>query len=203
MRIGATWLLLLLSGLLLPSPARTAEPLSLETRISLPRVSGRIDHLAVDVAAGRLFIAELGNGTVDVVDLERRQPTARISGLKEPQGVGWASRAGVLIIANGGDGSVRLFDGKSLAPIGSVALGSDADNVRIDPKTGTAIVGYGDGGLAVIDPERRARIAEVKLRAHPEAFQLDGRAGRIFVNVPDANEIAVVDLAARAFSYRT
>src|SRR5512132_3747987 len=44
-------------------------PLLLERRIPLADVSGRIDHMAVDLRRQRLFVAELGNGTIDVIDL--------------------------------------------------------------------------------------------------------------------------------------
>ena len=63
-------------------------------------------------------------------------------------------RADVILIANAGDGSVRLFSAKDFLPAGSVPLGDDADNVRIDPRNGLAVVGYGNGGLALIEPAR-------------------------------------------------
>ena len=49
--------------------AEPPAPLVLERTIALKGVTGRIDHLAVDLARKRLFVAELGNGTVDVIDL--------------------------------------------------------------------------------------------------------------------------------------
>ena len=70
-------------------------------------VSGRIDHMAVDLRRGRLFVAELGNNTVDVVDLAAGRAVHRISGLREPQGIGYAPAADVIAVANAGDGSVR------------------------------------------------------------------------------------------------
>jgi outer membrane protein assembly factor BamB len=54
-------------------------------------------------------------------------------------------------------------------------------------------VGYGDGGLAAIDPESGKQVADVKLDAHPESFQLETKGKRIFVNVPNAGYVAVVD----------
>jgi hypothetical protein len=57
-------------------------------------------------------------------------------------------------------------------------------------------VGYGEGGLATLDPASGSVVARAKLSAHPEGFQLDPAAHRAFVNVPDAHEIAVIDLAA-------
>src|SRR5262249_3628796 len=109
-------------------------PLALERRIPLQGVSGRIDHLAVDVEHRRIFVAELGNGTVDAVDLSSGE-ARRISGLKEPQGLAYLPDQNELVAASGGDGSLRFFDASSLAILGSIALGDDADNVRIDATT--------------------------------------------------------------------
>jgi hypothetical protein len=62
------------------------SPLVLEAKVPLGQVRGRIDHLAVDVARQRLFVAELGNDTVGVVDLERHTVLRTLTGLREPQG---------------------------------------------------------------------------------------------------------------------
>jgi DNA-binding beta-propeller fold protein YncE len=172
-----------------------APALQLERTIPLPKVTGRIDHMAIDLARKRLFVAELGNNTVDVIDLANDKTMHRIEGLKEPQGIGYAPKADVVAIANAGDGSVRLFRGADFAPLGTVALGDDADNIRLDPNSGMLVVGYGAGGLATLDPASGSVMARAKLSAHPESFQLDPAARRVFVNVPNTHEIAVVDLA--------
>jgi DNA-binding beta-propeller fold protein YncE len=167
--------------------------LQLERAIPLPNVAGRIDHLAIDVAHQRLFVAELGNGSVDAVDLSSGE-TRRIGGLKEPQGLAYLPDRDELVVASGGDGTVRIFDATSLKPVGSVSLGDDADDARVDPKTGQVVVGYGSGGLAVLDAARHRVVRTIKLGGHPEGFQIDGEGRKAFVNVPDAHEIVVVDL---------
>jgi hypothetical protein len=116
--------------------------------------------------------------------------------LKEPQGPAYAPAADVLGVASAGDGSVRLFHGADLLPAGTVDLADDADNVRLDARTGNLVVGYGSGGLAVIDPAKASVVSHIPLQAHPEGFQLDPARRRAFVNVPDAHQIAVVDLDA-------
>lgn len=150
-----------------------APPLVLERTIALRGVTGRIDHMAFDPSRKRLFVAELGNGTLDVIDLTTGAVTRRIEGLQEPQDVGYAVAADVLAVASSGDGSVRLFRGGDLSPLGSINLGADADNVRLDVRTGDFIVGYGSGGLALINPVRASLILRIPLPAHPEGFQLD------------------------------
>jgi DNA-binding beta-propeller fold protein YncE len=172
----------------------TQAPLVLERTIDLPNVSGRIDHMAVDLRRRRLFVAELGNNTVDVVDVAAGRVIHRIDGLREPQGVGYAPAADVIAIANAGDGSVRFFNGEDFAPAGGVDLGDDADNVRVDARSGKFLVGYGSGGIATLDPAGRTVIAKAVLPAHPEGFRVDADGRRALVNVPDAGQIAAVDL---------
>jgi len=167
--------------------------LDLETKIPLGEVKGRIDHLAVDAKRRRIFIAELGNDTVGIVDLDGRKVTHTVSGLKEPQGVAYVPSSDMLYVANAGDGSVRLFQAGDYGAAGQIDLGDDADNVRVDAAANQVLVGYGRGALAVIDPAARRKIADIPLRAHPESFQLAPASGRVFVNLPQMREIAVVD----------
>jgi DNA-binding beta-propeller fold protein YncE len=173
----------------------TDAPLVLEVKIPLGQVRGRIDHLAVDVARQRLFVAELGNDTVGVVDLAHQAVLRTLTGLHEPQGVGYEPSTDSLYVANAGDGSVQIFQGADLAPVGRIDLGEDADNVRIDPNTHRIIVGYGKGVLAVIDPASRKKIGDIKLKGHPESFQITADGNQSIVNVPDAREIAAVNFA--------
>jgi DNA-binding beta-propeller fold protein YncE len=179
--------------------ARSAEmaTLQLEAKIPLGDVHGRIDHMAVDLKRQRLFIAELGNDSVGIVDLQNRKLMRRIGGLKEPQGVGYEASADMLYVANAGDGSVRLFEGDDYREVGQIELGSDADNVRTDTAANRVLIGYGSGALAIIDVASRNKVGDIPLKAHPESFQIDPDAGRIFVNVPDAHGIAVIDRASQ------
>jgi hypothetical protein len=170
-----------------------AQPLQLEAKIPLGDVRGRIDHMAVDLARHRLFVAALGNSSLAVVDLEAKRLDRSIGGLSEPQGVGYDPATDTLYVANAGDGTVRLFKGADLLPGGHIELGSDADNIRVDAKAGRVFIGYGDGALAVVDAATHYKIASTPLKAHPESFQLDGNTSRIFVNVPNRGAIDVVD----------
>src|SRR5262245_6983857 len=124
---------------ILGQPA-TSALLQLEDKILLGVVSGRIDHMAVDLERHRLFVAELGNNSVGVVDLNTQNVIHRISGLKEPQGVAYVNDT--LYVANGGDGSVRFFAGPTYSPAGRIDLGTDADNIRVDRGANHLLVGY-------------------------------------------------------------
>jgi hypothetical protein len=193
------WAILLAASLFWPAATAAqaaSPPLILEAKIPLGQVSGRIDHLGIDLKRQRLLVAELGNNSLGVVDLAAGKVLRRITGLSEPQGVAYVPFADSVFVANAGDGSVRVLRGEDLTPIGRIELGDDADNVRVDTARKRVLVGYGKGALAVIDPVSLSKTADIRLRAHPEGFRIDETGTQVFVNVPDAHEIVVADLAA-------
>jgi hypothetical protein len=79
----------------------------------------------------------------------------------------------------------------------SIKLSDDADNIRYDPVTKHNYVGYADGALGIIDARSNKHIGDIKLEGHPESFQLERSGSRIFVNIPTANHIVVVDREKR------
>jgi len=170
-----------------------AQPLRLETKILLGNVGGRIDHMAIDLARNRLFVAELGNNSVGIVDLTARGVVRRLTELKEPQGVAYLQATDTLYVANRRDGSVRRFHGPDYTPAGRIELHSDADNIRIDGAGGRVFVGYGEGALAVIDATNNVTVGLISLKAHPESFQLDPATQEVFVNLPDERAMVVVN----------
>jgi DNA-binding beta-propeller fold protein YncE/protein-tyrosine-phosphatase len=169
------------------------SPLSLVGTIDLPRVEGRIDHLAVDVNARRLYVAALGNNTVEVLDLKSSAHLKSLAGFREPQGIAVAPDAKVVAIANGQGDGVQFINAATFQPVKSVTLGDDADNVRYDAAAKRLFVGYGGGALAAIEPADGKVLGQAKLAGHPESFQLERSGSRVFVNVPTDDQVAVVD----------
>lgn len=172
-----------------------AGSLEVAAKIPLPGGQGRMDHLACDEDAHRLFVAELGNASVAVVDLEGRRLDRRLRGFHEPQGVVFLPSLARLYVSDGGDGSVVAYDARSLRLLGRRELGGDADNIRIDPEGKRLYVGH-DEALAVLDASSLEMVADIALGGHPEGFQL-ASAGAIYVNVPAGRQVAVVDGRAR------
>ena len=173
------------------------QPLQLEKTIPLPDVQGRIDHLAIDLKAHRLFVAALGNNTLEVIDLEAGKRIHSVPGLAEPQGIAYIPATNRVFVANGGDGSVREFDASTWKLQHSTPFGDDADNLRYDTANGHIWVGYGSGALGEID-QHGAKLADIAVGSHPESFQLEKNGPRIFVNLPKSQKIAVVDRKTRA-----
>ena len=182
----------------MPSSGRADAGLTLVARIPLGAVSGRIDHLAIDSTRQRLFIAELGNDTIGVVDLAGAVLLTRIAGFSEPQGIEYDPVTDQIFVANGGSGQVSILSGSDFHLVMQTQLAGDADNIRLAGFRGhaTVYVGYGDGGIAALDPASGAVIADYPLAAHPEGFQIDDLHHQIYVNMPFAQDIAAVDLTS-------
>jgi DNA-binding beta-propeller fold protein YncE len=168
-------------------------PLELIGTIPLPGVKGRIDHLAVDVKGHRLFVAALGNDTLEILDTESLRHLASVRGFGEPQGVAYLAEQNALFVASGSANRVDILDGASLAVLKQLGDLGDADNLRYDPVAKRILVGYGSGALRLLNAATGELAGEIKLEAHPESFQLESNGNRIFVNVPKAGHIAVVD----------
>ncbi len=166
-------------------------PLVLVATISLPHVDGRIDHLAFDQATDHLFVAALGNGTVEVIDTRADRDIRSLSGFREPQGIAVAPEGGPIGVANGEGTGVDLLNEHDFHRVATVALGDDSDDMR--EKDGRLYVGYGEGDIAAIDPRQAKVIARAAVPGHPEAFSLEHHGTRIFVNVPTAGRIIVID----------
>jgi DNA-binding beta-propeller fold protein YncE len=189
--ITASVLWLLLSC----SVAQTSNnSLKLERTIDLPNVSGRIDHLAIDLKKQIVYIAALGNNTVEVVDLKLGKVIHTIKDLDEPQGIIYIPDNNSILVSNGGTGECIAFNADSFEKTGSVKLSGDADNIRYDATDKLIYVGYGNGGIAIIDARTFKNIKDIQFLGHPESFQVDKTAKKIYVNIPDERKIDVIDL---------
>jgi len=170
-----------------------SAPLKLKQTIPLPGVEGRIDHFASDPSGQRLFVCALGNNTVEVLDLQKGERVHTITGLGAPQGVGYVPEVNRLFVANDKGGICKVYDGKSFQQISELNFKDDADNVRYDDAAKKVYVGFGSSGIAIVNAADGKQIGSIKLSAHPEAFELEQNGRRIFVNVPNSRNVAVID----------
>jgi DNA-binding beta-propeller fold protein YncE len=175
-------------------PEFGAGLLHLERVIPLHGVKGRIDHMDINLKDQVVYIAALGNNTLEAVSLLTGKVVHSIKGLAEPQGVSYIPQHREVFVANGGNGDCYFYNATNFERTATIHLSSDADNVRYDSCERKIYVGYGSGGIAVIDADSHKEIGQVALPAHPEGFQLDKRLNHLFVNMPDADMIGVVDL---------
>src|SRR5437667_1233414 len=165
----------------------------LNQTIPLPAVEGRIDHLALDPSGERLFVCALGNNTVEGLDLRKGERIHSITGLGAPQRIVYIPELDRLFVANDKGGICKIYDVKSFQTLGELNFKDDADNVRYYDATKKIYVGFGSGGIAVVNAPDGKQIGSIKLSAHPESFELEKNGKRIFVNVPNARQVAVID----------
>lgn len=197
--------------------ARTAAPsrdspavLKFAGSIPLAHVRGRMDHVSVDVPGRRLFAAAYDNHTLEVIDLAAGGQVRSLQ-LDEPQQSYFVPSADRLFVASSGDGTVKIFNGTTLALVRTVHLSSDADNMRYDAVRRHVLVNYGgekylfgkavarqgekDGAVAILDLDGKL-LGRIPIGGHPEALQLEQKSGdRVFINDPEKHEIVVADLS--------
>ena len=186
-------IVILLAALLLPVARAqpSPEPLKQVATIALPNVLGRIDHLAFDAQNQRLFVAAVGNDTVEVVDAARNAHLKSLPGFHEPQGIAVATDFGAIAVANGDTGTLQLLDAESFAMRWTADVGGDADNVLYDAAAKQLYVAA-EGGLYRVDPRSGKVTKAVSIDGHPESFQLEVDGKRVFANLPGVVSSQVV-----------
>ena len=170
------------------------ERLKPEKEILMPEVKGRIDHMAINLKDKMIYVAALGNNSVEVIDIDKGVVLKSIKGVEEPQGIAYLPEQNEIAVASGGNGDCVFFNASTFEKLATVHLTGDADNIRYDAVEKKMYVGYGNGGMALIDPVVHKQIGDIKLPAHPESFQIDKKNALLFVNLPDDHSIAVIDI---------
>jgi len=218
------------SSPLLAQTGPAAEPLVFLAAVPIKNVEGRLDHLAVDVASRKLFVAALENHSIEVIDLVKRRRVHRLAGVNEPQGLMFLVEHRLLLVCSRGDGTCRTFDCRTYTEGPWADLGRNADNIRFAAADNLVLVGSGgepgsglltairlapllppaEGGqpspprspadLLLDRPRQADPSMDVALPSHPESFQLDPASHRIYVNVPDEHAIAVLTLTDMGLS---
>jgi hypothetical protein len=181
--------------ILLVRAAQAEEPktMKLIQTIPLKGVAGRFDHLAIDRPGERLFVANLSNNSLDIVDLKAGKLVKQIAGQEKAQGVAYAPELGRIYQGNGTDGVCNVFDGTTFEKLHSLKL-SDADNVRYNSKSGLVYVGHAEASLTAFDANSYAVKATMKLPGPPESFQIDAERKRLYVNCLKPATVAIIDL---------
>jgi DNA-binding beta-propeller fold protein YncE len=176
-----------------PLSAADPERLNLVQTVQLEGAAGRLDHFALDAEGGRLFVANLSNNSLDVIDLKAGKPVKQIPDQKKVQGIAYAPGVDRIFVGNGVDGVCRVFDGKTYSLLHTLKM-LDADNVRFDPTTGLVYVGHAEHALTAFDAKTLEVKATVRLPGQPEAFQLDPGQKRLYVNTVKPSAVTAVDL---------
>jgi hypothetical protein len=204
MKINAVAAFLLWLGVF-SAQAQTAPPPTLQRTIALPGVTGKFDHFAYDPAGNRLFAAAAGNHSVEVIDLSSGKVVESLTGLGKPHGLAWISETRRLFASDGVQSDLKTYDGAPLKQMKSIDLSEDADDMVYDAKTKLLYAGHGGSPahpamIAVVDTTNQTLVTNLPVATHPEGLEIDKANDRIFVNVADAAEVAVIDGATHTRS---
>ena len=173
--------------------------LALQSTIALPGVQGKFDHFAMDDAGKRLFVAAAGNHSVEIIDLPTGKVIDSLKGLGKPHGLAWLPKSGSLFVADGTRAELAVYAGVPLRRIKAIPLSEDADDIVFDAAANLLYVGHGGTNaanpaqVAVVDAATLTVVQNLPVGSHPEALEIDAIHDRVFVNIADKGEIAVID----------
>jgi DNA-binding beta-propeller fold protein YncE len=181
----------------------TGALLSLVHTTDLPGIEGDLDHLAIDTAGQRLFVAAEDNGTLRVIDLKTGKLVRTVKGLKNPHSILYLPEQAELYITDGSK-EVKVLDSNTFAVKKTIATMPGADSIGVDRRshrlyavTGGKDVPMTSSAVTEIDTQAARVVKELPIDAiHVEAMALEESGPRMFVNVTDKNYLAVIDRAA-------
>jgi DNA-binding beta-propeller fold protein YncE len=195
-------------ALLLPGalylPAQNTSVVEFQKTIPLPEGVSRFDHFAIDLEGNRLFIAAPGSHSIEVLDLDNGKVSQSLRDLGKPHGLAWLGQSATLYGSDGTQADVKIFFDSPLKQAKSIKLSDDADDLVYNAKSKTLYVGHGGGDstnparIAVIDTANQSLVAEIPVSAHPEGLEVDSATGRLFANIADDAEVAVIDAGTHA-----
>ena len=158
---------------------------------------GGWDYLAVDSAAGRLYVSHATK--VVVIDMEKNTVVGEIAPAPGVHGIALAPELGRAFVSNGRENSASIVDLKTLQITGSVKTGANPDCILYEPVHKEVYTFNGrDNSATVFDAATGEIKATIALPGKPEFAVVDVKAGRIYNNIEDTNEIVVIDTSTHA-----
>ncbi len=156
---------------------------------------GSWDYLRFDAQKRRLFIARATR--VMVADLDSGKLSGEIPNTNGVHGVALAPELHRGVTSNGKANAATVFDLETLKPVATVATGEKPDGILWEPFSKAVLTMNGHANsITMIDPAAGRALGTIPLPGRPETAVSDG-AGKVFVNLEDKGQIAVVDMKAR------
>src|SRR6266436_3065666 len=208
--LGITLIVLIFAAV---SVSQENAPLRLVNTMSLPGVSGRFDHSAVDLRGQRLFITGRDANTLEVVDLETGKHVQSLPGFPQPQGAYYVASVKKLFVSTRDDGACKILSGNPLRVIDSIKLSVGANVVAYDPKAKYLYIGHGGrqagdtqdvkrdpGQIAIVDAVSGKQIGNIETdpELRPGAIVIEQHGTRLFTTNAMGNQIVVIDRKKRA-----
>lgn len=178
-------------------------PLKQVQDIALPGGATRLDYQSIDAAAHRLYIAHLGDGTVEAVDLDKAAVAGTVPDVPSAHGVTVAPDRHTLLAAASGTNEVALIDTSTLKITGRVKSGNLPDGIAYDPVHGKAFVSNEhDHALTVIDLDTDKALPPIETGGETGHVIYDPSSAKVFVNAQGSGELLTIDPATDTITDR-
>ncbi len=183
------------------SQATQSPPMQLIKTVSLPGYAGDFDHFAVDRGRGRLLLAAEDHATIEVFDLKSGDHLKTVKGFDAPHSILVRPGASTVLVTDSGKTMTKILDADTYAIKGSIKLTEGADSAAYDPATNIYYIVTGGkdvdmktASVEAVNPDTGQRLGGITFNDdHVEAIALEEHGSRIFVNLTQTNEMAVVD----------
>ena len=154
----------------------------------------RWDYVSVDPVAHRLYVAH--RERVDVIDTRDNKLVLQLAPTPGVHGAAAASDLNRVFTSNGADGAVGVFDGTTGKLLQTIKAGKNPDSIVYEPTTHRVFAfNGGSSDVTVIDARSLQVLATIPAPGDPEFAVVDGH-GRVFFNIEDKSELAVIDAQA-------
>jgi hypothetical protein len=191
----------------IPGKAPNGTPLKLVGKYEFPSsVTGRFDHLLIDLKTQRLFTTPQSQKGIMVFDLKTRELIHTIPGIEIPHHLLYRDDLNRLYVTDGGDGgALRIIDGKSYELLKSVPLLPDADPSIYDPATQLLYVESGGkdakmdySTINVINTTSGNNVGSLTVDSPGlDGMAIEASGPRVYETDVAKNRIVVIDRAAR------
>lgn len=180
-------------------------PLSLIRTTPLPDITGDFDHFAIDRKNGRLYVAAEAHHSIEVFDLKTGEHLQSTGGVITPHTIAFVPEKNLLLVADGGDSSCRVFEVTDMREVKRIPLAGGPDAGLYDREKRLFYIGNGGRGagekfswISIISADSLGETGRIRVEsANLESMALDRAANLLYVNMRDKNQIAVVDLVKK------
>jgi DNA-binding beta-propeller fold protein YncE len=185
----------------LTQAARDPAPIRRIAAVSVPGINGDFDHFAVDEKGGRLFLAGEDHKTLEIFDLKTGRHIKSVAGFGTPHSIFYLSDSNQILVTDGDAGVLQILNGSDYSFSDKIEGLAGADSARLDATRGILYVVTGGKDvnldhsfLVALDLKSKTKVGELRFESnHVEAFALDPSSSRLFINITDKGQIAVVD----------
>ena len=163
------------------------------------RVGPFADGVAVDPAAGTVYVANSVGYTVSVIHAATRTVAATIPDGGNPDGVAVDPAAGTVYVTNNGAGTVSVIHAATSAVTATIPVGDGPIGVAVDPAAGTVYVAdIQDSTVSVINAATHAVTATIPVGDGPFGVAVDAAAGTVYVTNYSGGTVSVINAATHA-----